>query len=67
VDYSVGRRLAKKIRGLQALLDDPDLHEIALDEETADDPVDYSVELQDLVDLVEELEGRGQIDEDENT
>jgi hypothetical protein len=53
----VSRRLATKIRGLQQLLDDPDLHEVALDEEEADDPIDYSVDLQDLVDLVEELEG----------
>jgi hypothetical protein len=59
VDFSVSRRLATKIRGLQQLLDDPDLNEVALDEENADDPIDYSVDLQDLVDLVEELEGRG--------
>ncbi len=58
IDLSVRRRLATKIRGLQQLLDDPDLHEVALDEESADDPVDYNVDLQDLVDLVEELEGR---------
>lgn len=58
IDLSVSRRLATKIRNLQQLLDDPDLHEIALDEENADDPVDYDVDLQDLIDLVEELEGR---------
>jgi hypothetical protein len=58
IDYSVSRRLATKIRALQQLLDDPDLHEVALDEENADDPIDYDVDLQDLVDLVEELEGR---------
>ena len=46
IDYSVSRRLASKIRGLQQLLDDPDLHELALDEENADDPIDYDVELQ---------------------
>ena len=57
VDYSVSRRLAMKIRALQELLNDVDLHEIALDEENADDPIDYSVDLQDLVDLVAELEG----------
>ena len=57
IDFSVSRRLANKIRGLQELLDDPDLHEVAFDEEEADDPIDYSVDLQDLVDLVEELEG----------
>jgi SNF2 family DNA or RNA helicase len=66
IDYSVSRRLATKLRNLQQLLDDPDLHEVALDEENADDPVDFDVDLQDLVDLVEELEGRagGPIDED---
>jgi SNF2 family DNA or RNA helicase len=58
IDYSVSRRLATKIRGLQQLLDDPDLHEIALDEENADEPIDFDVDLQDLVDLVAELEGR---------
>lgn len=58
IDYSVSRRLAKKIRGLQELLNDTDLHEIAFDEENADDPVDFSVDLQDLVDLIEELEGK---------
>jgi SNF2 family DNA or RNA helicase len=58
IDYSVSRRLANKIRGLQDLLNDTDLHEIAFDEENADDPVDYAVDLQDLVDLVEELNGR---------
>jgi hypothetical protein len=58
VDYSVSRRLSKKIRDLQELLNDTDLHEIAFDEENADDPIDYSVDLQDLVDLVEELQGR---------
>jgi SNF2 family DNA or RNA helicase len=58
IDNSVSRRLAKKIRALQELLDDADLHELALDEEEALDPVDYSIELQDLVDLVAELEGR---------
>jgi SNF2 family DNA or RNA helicase len=61
IDLSVRRRLATKIRGLQQLLDDPDLHELALDEENAEDPVDYNVELQDIVDLVEELEGRAPV------
>lgn len=67
IDYSVSRRLATKIRGLQQLLDDPDLHEMAFDEESADDPIDYDVDMQDLVDLVEELEGRARLvaDEDE--
>jgi len=58
IDMSVSRRLATKLRNLQRLLDDDDLHQIALDEENAADPIDYDVDLQDLVDLVEELEGR---------
>ena len=62
IDNSVSRRLAVKIRGLQQLLNDTDLHKLALDEEEAMDPVDYSVDLQDLVDLVEELEGKSAID-----
>ncbi|MBX5248781.1 MULTISPECIES: DEAD/DEAH box helicase [unclassified Rhizobium] len=65
VDLSVSRRLATKIRGLQNLLDDTDLHALAFDEENADDPVDYDTELQDLVDLVEELEGQHTFDEEE--
>jgi SNF2 family DNA or RNA helicase len=59
IDRSVNRRLATKLRSMQQLLNDPDLHELALDEETAADPTDYGIELEDLVDLIEELEGRG--------
>ncbi len=66
VDMSVSRRLAVKLRNLQQLLDDPDLHEVALDEENADDPVDFNVEMQDLVDLIEELEGRGELAGDQD-
>jgi SNF2 family DNA or RNA helicase len=62
IDYSVSRRLAQKLRALQQLLDDPDLHEIALDEENADDPIDFDVRLEDLMDLIEELEGRKSLD-----
>ncbi len=65
IDLSVGRRLALKIRGLEQTLGDPDLHEIAFDEESADDPIDYSVELQDIVDLIEELEGKADLSAEE--
>ena len=58
IDLSVSRRLTSKIRNMQVLLDDPDLHEIALDEEEADDPIDYDVRLQDIIDLISELEGK---------
>jgi SNF2 family DNA or RNA helicase len=60
IDLSVSRRLTTKIQNLQLLLDDPDLHEIAFDENEADDPIDYNLDLQDLVDLVAELEGRAE-------
>jgi hypothetical protein len=58
IDYSVNRRLSTKIRALQQLLNDDDLHEVALDEEDAADPVNLDVDLQDVIDLLEELEGR---------
>ena len=57
IDMSVSRRLVEKIRNMQQLLDDPDLHEIAFDEEEAADPLDYDVELKDILDLISELEG----------
>ena len=65
VDMSVSRRLTEKIRNMQALLDDPDLHEIAYDEEQADDPIDYDVGIQDIADLIEELENRAPEKSDE--
>jgi hypothetical protein len=65
VDHSVSRRLALKLRALQQLLDDEDLHRIALDEENAEEPIDYDIEPADLMDLIEELEGRAQFNEDE--
>ncbi|RCK40960.1 helicase [Thalassospira profundimaris] len=58
IDMSVSRRLVEKIRNMQMLLNDPDLHEIAFDEEESADPIDYDIELQDIVDLIAELEGR---------
>jgi hypothetical protein len=58
IDGSVNRRLATKLRNLQQLLNDEDLHELALDEENAIDPTNYGIELADLIDLIEELEGK---------
>lgn len=65
VDHSVSRRLATKLRAMQQLLDDADLHQIALDEEEAEEPIDYDIEPADLIDLIEELEGRASYNEDE--
>ena len=65
IDRSVSRRLAEKIRNLQILLDDPDLHELALDEEEAPDPLEYDVDLDDINDLIAELSGRAGADPSE--
>ena len=59
------KRLAQKIHGLENLLDDSDLRQLALDEDEADDPIDYDVDMQDLVDLVEELEGKQPVEPQE--
>lgn len=65
IDHSVSRRLASKLRALQILLNDADLHEIALDEEDAAEPVAWDIDPEDVRDLIEELEGRATHDEDE--
>jgi hypothetical protein len=65
IDHSVSRRLAQKLRALQILLNDPDLHRIAYDEENAEDPIDYDIDPQDVIDLIEQLEGRAAFDEAE--
>lgn len=65
VDLSVSRRLAFKIHNLENLLDDADLRQLALDEDNADDPIDYDVTMQDLIDLVSELEGQSHVDSEE--
>lgn len=65
IDHSVSRRLATKLRALQQLLEDEDLHEIALDEENADDPIAWDISPEDVMDLIDELEGGALYDEDE--
>jgi hypothetical protein len=55
IDYSVRRRLSAKIRGMQTLLEDPDLGVLADFEDDADIPVDATIDLDDLADLLEEL------------
>lgn len=65
IDLSVGRRLREKISNMQQLLDDPDLHQIVLDEDEAGDPIDFDVDLQDIIDLVAELEGKVSSSSDE--
>ncbi|PYC46329.1 helicase [Litorivita pollutaquae] len=65
IDLSVSRRLTEKIRNMQELLDDDDLHEIAYDEEQADDPIDYDVGIQDIIDLISEFENKAPEPDDE--
>ncbi len=65
IDHSVSRRLAVKLRALERLLDDSDIHRIALDEEEANEPVDYDINPEDLADIIEELEGKTSYSEDE--
>ena len=63
VDHSVSRRLAVKLRAMQQLLDDVDLHRIALNEEEVDGLVE-DLDHEDLVDLIAELEGSTNWDKD---
>lgn len=65
VDYSVARRLRQKIDALQQLLNDEDLHRMALDEDDAPEPVHFGIEEADLLDLVLELEGQVSFNEAE--
>lgn len=58
IDMSVARRLAAKIRALDELLDDPDLRQLALDEEESGDTTDYGIDVADIDDLIREIEGK---------
>lgn len=58
IDLSVSRRLATKIRNMEQLLEDSDLHELALDEENTPLAIEDSIDARDIDDLVLELEGR---------
>ncbi len=65
IEMSVSRRLAKKMRALEELLNDPDLHQLALEEEESGDGIDYGIESEDIDDIVREIEGRASDGEDE--
>jgi hypothetical protein len=56
VDRAVGRRLLAKIRALDDLLNDPDLRQLALDEEAAGDGIDYGIEPADIDEIIREIE-----------
>jgi SNF2 family DNA or RNA helicase len=56
VDRAVGRRLLAKIRALDDLLNDPDLRQLALDEDAAGDGIDYGIEPADIDEIIREIE-----------
>ncbi|MXO75129.1 ATP-dependent helicase [Altererythrobacter aerius] len=66
IDHSVSHRLRQKLRALQILLDDADLHRIALDEENSEDPIAWDISPDDVRDLIEVLEGRGSLPDEES-
>lgn len=59
IDQSIARRLAKKIRAMEQLLGDRDLHELALDEEESEPALDDAISIEDIDDLIQELECGG--------
>ena len=65
IDHSVSHRLRQKLRALQILLDDSDLHEIAFDEENSEDPIAWDISPEDVKDLIEALEGRATYPDEE--
>jgi hypothetical protein len=44
---------------MEKLLEDPDLHELALDEEETPIALEASIDLRDIDDLIEEIERQG--------
>lgn len=60
IDFAVRRRLIIKLRTMFNVLEDFDLHQLALDEEEADIPIDYDISLDDLADIIDELVGMAQ-------
>jgi len=56
IDLSVARRLGQKIRAMEQMLGDEDLHELALDEETLGSDLEDSIDPRDILDLLAEIE-----------
>jgi SNF2 family DNA or RNA helicase len=57
VDFSVRRRMIDKLRVMGRALEDTDLQRLALDEEEANEPLDYDITLDDMRDVIDELTG----------
>lgn len=58
IDVSVSRRLGQKIRNMEKLLEDRDLHELALDEENSPLALADDLDARDIDDIVAEIENR---------
>jgi SNF2 family DNA or RNA helicase len=58
IDLSVARRLGQKIRAMEQMLGDEDLHQLALDEETLGSGLEDSIDRRDILDLLAEIERR---------
>ncbi len=56
IDLSVARRLGVKIRQMEQMLGDVDLHELALDEENLGNDLEDSIDIRDIQDLLQEIE-----------
>lgn len=56
IDLSVARRLGVKIRQMEQMLGDVDLHELALDEENMGSDLEDSIDIRDIRDLLDEIE-----------
>lgn len=61
IDYSVRRRLIAKLNMMATALEDMDLRQLALDEQEGDEPIDYDITLDDIVDLVNELSATAEV------
>lgn len=65
IDFSVRRRMITKLGMMANALEDTDLRQLALDEQEGDEPVDYDITLDDIVDLIHELSGTAAAPEEE--
>ncbi|MFC5429456.1 DEAD/DEAH box helicase [Paraburkholderia denitrificans] len=65
IDLSVARRLGQKIRAMEQMLGDEDLHELALDEEAVGSDLEDSIDPRDILDLLAEIERQAPADTDD--
>jgi hypothetical protein len=57
IDYSVRRRMIAKLRDMNAILEDLDLQQLMLDEDSADAPLDFDIQREDIIDVIDQLRG----------